>query len=468
MPLSFVGRTPSSAAGPLAGHSDVAEKSTSRAGAPGAGQGTRPTDLCGTGKTKWHRAEACAIPVIIVQSLSSSPVVILGAGPAGLTAAYELSKRGATSVVFEQDTVVGGLARTAEYKGYLFDIGGHRFFTKVRLIEDLWKEVLGDDLLERPRLSRIYYRSKFFQYPLEPMNVIAGLGVFEIALCSLSYLKAHLFPRRPENDLETWVSNRFGHRLFRTFFETYTEKVWGIPCRQIGAEWAAQRIRGLSLTTLARSALRAQSNGIRTLIREFHYPRRGPGMMWKRVQEIVQAAGSQVVFNAPVERIHWEPGRVTSVTAGGRCYVGDHFISSIPIRELMARLDPAPAARFLEAGQRFRYRDFLLVALIVKQRDLFPDNWIYVHDPGVSVGRIQNYKNWSPDMTPDPETTCLGMEYFCFEGDKLWSMPDSELVNLARREIVQLGLARGADILTDASCGCQKRIRFMTSITKKR
>lgn len=380
-----------------------------------------------------------------LKGMAQYPVVIMGAGPAGLTAAYELSGQGVRSVVLEKDSMVGGLSRTAEYKGYLFDVGGHRFFTKVSLVDRMWHEVLGADFIKRSRLSRIYYRSKFFQYPLEPMNALMGLGLVESFLCGLSYLQAQAFPQRPEEDLERWVSNRFGKRLFKTFFKTYTEKVWGIPCREIQAEWAAQRIRGLSLTSLVWNALRPKrkqdkQNVIKTLIHEFEYPRRGPGMMWQKTRDIIEARDSRVVLRAPVEKIRWEPGRVTAVQAGGQEYRGEQFISSIPIRELIERLDPAPPESLRRAAGDFKYRDFLTVALMVRGKDLFPDNWIYVHDPNVKVGRVQNYSNWSPEMVPDPEMSCLGLEYFCFEGDALWTTPDAELIGLARRELALLGL----------------------------
>jgi protoporphyrinogen oxidase len=373
------------------------------------------------------------------------PVVVIGAGPAGLTAAYELSRHNLRSVVLEKDSVVGGLARTAEYKGYLFDIGGHRFFTKVALVDRMWRQVLGDDFITRPRLSRIYYDSKFFQYPLEPMNALSGLGIVESGLCGLSWLAAKLRPEKPETNFETWVSNRFGKRLYRTFFKTYTEKVWGIPCREIQAEWAAQRIRGLSMTSVIWNAIRPKrkqdkASVIKTLIHEFEYPRRGPGMMWSRTQDAVEQAGSKVVLRAPVEKIAWEPGGVTAVHAGGHVYPGRQFISSMPIRELIERLHPAPPEWLRNAADDFHYRDFLTVALIVHGKNLFPDNWIYVHDSRVKVGRIQNYNNWSPEMVPDPETTCLGLEYFCFEGDALWRTPDDELIELGKRELAQLGL----------------------------
>jgi len=374
-----------------------------------------------------------------------APVVILGAGPAGLTAAYELSRHGLRSVILEKAPVVGGLARTAEYKGYLFDIGGHRFFTKVALVDRMWREVLGADFVARPRLSRIYYRSKFFHYPLEPLNALAGLGLLESLRCGMSYLGARLRPQRPEDNFEAWASNRFGRRLYRTFFRTYTEKVWGIPCREIGAEWAAQRIRGLSLTSVVWNALQPRRKQdkrrvIKTLIHEFEYPRRGPGMMWDRTRDIVAERGSKVVLEAPVESIQWQSGRVLGVSAGGRLWRAEHFISSMPIRELIQRLDPAPPDYLRAAAEDFRYRSFLTVALIVRGKNLFPDNWIYIHDPSVKVGRIQNYKNWSPEMVPDPETTGLGLEYFCFEGDELWCTPDAELIELAKSELARLGL----------------------------
>jgi protoporphyrinogen oxidase len=378
-------------------------------------------------------------------------VVILGAGPAGLTAAYELSSRGISCIVIERDDVVGGLAKTVDYKGYLFDLGGHRFYTKVQLVERLWHEVLGADFLERPRLSRIYYRGKFFHYPLDPMNVVKGLGPLELAACGASYLKAHLFPEKPEDNLAAWVSNRFGRRLFKTFFESYTEKVWGIPCTEISADWAAQRIRGLSFTALLKHAIKgngSKKNAIKTLIREFHYPRRGPGMMWAKMQEVIEQRGSRVVLNSPVEKIGWSAGRIHSVEAGGQLYKANHFISSIAIRDLFKMMDPAPPQEVRGTALDFQYRDFITVGLIVRGTNHFPDNWIYVHEPNVKVGRIQNYSNWSREMSPEPETTSsLGMEYFCFEGDELWETPDADLVAMAKSELALLGLVKPEDIL---------------------
>jgi protoporphyrinogen oxidase len=387
--------------------------------------------------------------------VSSSPVVILGAGPAGLTAAYELSKAGVLSTILERDDTVGGIARTVNYKGYRFDIGGHRFFTKVTAVENLWREVLGDDLLVRERLSRIYYNNRFFSYPLKAFNALAGLGLLETTRCVASYGRARLFPQLPEDDFATWVTNRFGRRLFEIFFETYTEKVWGIPCREIHAEWAAQRIKGLSLTAAIKNALfgeraKSKKDVIKTLIDEFLYPRLGPGMMWERTRELIETMGSRIVFQAPLERVYWKASGVEAVEAGGKVYKGRHFLSSVAIRDLVEALTPQPPAEVVAAAQRLRYRDFLTIALVIRGRDLFPDNWIYIHDARVRMGRIQNFKNWSPEMVPDPEMTCLGLEYFCFEGDELWAMPDEELLALGKREIGQLRLADPAQVVDGA------------------
>lgn len=379
---------------------------------------------------------------------SERRVVILGAGPAGLTAAYELSARDVPCVVLERDNVVGGLARTVEHNGYRFDIGGHRFYTKVALVEKIWREILGDDLLTRQRLSRIYYKSRFFRYPLEPFDAVQGLGVIESVRCALSFLRACLSPELPEDDFATWVSNRFGRRLFEIFFKSYTEKVWGMNCREIGAEWAAQRIQELSVGSLVLDALfPSRGKNIKTLIREFQYPRLGPGMLWSRMKAIVERRGVGIALNSPVESLEWEHGRIVSATAGGKRYEGANFISSIPIRELIERLSPSAPPAVRAAATNLRYRDFITVAVIVRGKNLFPDNWIYIHDPSVTAGRIQNYNNWSPDMTPDPGMTCLGLEYFCNQNDQLWERSDEDLVRLARKELSQLGLVREQDIV---------------------
>jgi protoporphyrinogen oxidase len=377
-------------------------------------------------------------------------LLIIGAGPAGLTAAYEASKIGISPTVLDSDRQVGGLSRTVDYKGYRFDIGGHRFFSKVQLINDLWKEILSEDFLLRPRLSRIFYRDHFFDYPLKPLNALAGLGPVEAALVGLSYAKARLFPHQEETNLEQWVSNRFGDRLYRIFFKTYTEKVWGIPCQEISADWAAQRIKNLSLHEAIRSALLGASQNkdgevITTLIDEFHYPRLGPGMMWECCRDILAERGHETVGGIKVDRIRHRNGRVIGVygkTSDGRevQFGAEQFISTMPLRELIFSLDPAPPDEILQAAQSLRYRDYLTAVLIVKREAVFPDNWIYIHSPEVKMGRIQNYKNWSPEMVPDPRRTSLGLEYFLWDEDEEWAWPDERLIEMGVRECTKLGL----------------------------
>ena len=358
-----------------------------------------------------------------------APVVIIGAGPAGLTAAYVLSKAGVQSIVLEKDPTVGGIARTVNYKNYYFDIGGHRFFTKVKSVENIWKEVLGEDLLRRHRLSRIYFNKKFFYYPLRPLNALLGLGIWNSILISFSYLISQLFPSRKEETFEQWVSNRFGKRLYKIFFKTYTEKVWGISCNEISAEWAGQRVKGLSLMTALKHAILKKQPGqkdkkrvIKTLIDEFDYPKLGPGMMWRAMVEIIQKNGSQVCLGKAVEGIRWSGNKVEALEVRGDGQIellsGKDFISSMPLREALQKFKPGVPKEVLDAANDLKYRDFLTVALIINKPEVFPDTWIYIHDPEVKVGRIQNFKNWSPFMVPEPNKTCLGLEYFCFEGDR--------------------------------------------------
>lgn len=385
-----------------------------------------------------------------------SHTVIIGAGPAGLTAAYELSKLGEHSTVLEADDQVGGLSRTVTYRGYRFDIGGHRFFSKVPLINKLWQEILGEEFLVRPRMSRIHYRNHYFDYPLKPLNALAGLGPVEALLVGLSYTKAKCFPHQEETNFEQWVSNRFGYRLYEIFFKTYTEKVWGIPCKEISADWAAQRIKNLSLSEALRSALfktnhSASGEIITTLIDQFHYPQYGPGMMWERCAALVSQSGNEIVSQVRVERIRHRHGRVDCVygrTPEGQLveFGGDHVISTMPVRELINALDPPPPENVVRAANALRYRDYLTVVLMVKREAVFPDNWIYIHSPEVKLGRIQNYKNWSPHMVPDGSRTSLGLEYFLWDKDEEWTWPQERLIDVGIRDCVQIGLIDPSEV----------------------
>lgn len=381
---------------------------------------------------------------------SERQFVIIGGGPAGLTAAYELTKENLQPVVFEKYDKVGGISRTEKYKGYYFDMGGHRFYTKSREVNEFWHEVMGDEFLRRPRLSRIFYNGKFFYYPLKPFNALLGLGPVEGALIFLSYLRWQLFPYREEETFEQWVTNRFGKRLFLTFFKTYTEKVWGISCSELKAEWAAQRIKDLSLKTALVNMFLSNNGKVTTLIEEFEYPRRGPGMMWTAVKDRVEQRGGAVHLDSEVIEIQRNGRRIESVTVarnGQKEKIeGTDFVSSMPITEFFRRLNPPPPPAVIEAAGKLKYRDFLTVCLVIDKEELFPDNWIYIHDPTVKVGRIQNYKNWSPDMVPDLSKTSLGLEYFCNEGDELWNTPDEELIELGSREVDRIGLANYEDI----------------------
>lgn len=392
------------------------------------------------------------------QDPNDKKVIIIGGGPAGLTAAYKLSKNGRKFVLLEKDQKVGGLSKTINYKNYLFDIGGHRFFTKINAVEEMWREVLGEDFLHCRRISRIYYKKKFFYYPLRPLNTLSGLGLRDSILIFLSYLYSHLFPYKKEDTFDKWISNRFGRRLYDTFFKTYTQKVWGMPCDEIGAEWASQRIKDLSLFNLIRNSFIKQNMNrdrqavIKTLIDSFNYPRFGPGMMWEAVHNIIKNKGAQIYLGACVKEIFWDKDKKkinavrTDFNGENILFHGTDFISSMPIRELIQKLRPSVPEEVLYAANNLNYRDFITVTLIINKNDLFPDNWIYIHDPDVKVGRVQNFKNWSRYMVPYAEKTCLGLEYFCFEGDELWNMSDDTLIELGKNELEKLGLGRSSDI----------------------
>ena len=388
--------------------------------------------------------------------MSHSDVFVIGAGPAGLTASYLLTKAGVATTVIEADPIyVGGISRTVNYKGFLFDIGGHRFFSKSKEVVDLWHEILPQGLVERSRLSRIYSGGKFYSYPLNAFEAVTNLGVVESVLCVLSFAYKQVFPNERPVTFHDWVANHFGERLFSIFFKTYTEKVWGMSCDEISAAWAAQRIKGLDLWSAMTNALRRSINlkrggakdgeVIKTLIESFEYPRRGPGMMWDAAARKTKEQGGTIHMGHRLESLVWDKHlQIWTITAKtesseSQTFTANHVISSAPIRELMQALAPEPRSRL--AAEKLRYRDFVTVALVVEKPDLFPDNWIYIHEPSVKVGRVQNFRSWSPEMVPDQRLSCLGLEYFCFEGDGMWTMSDGDLIQLAKIELSQIGLA---------------------------
>jgi len=381
------------------------------------------------------------------EQLNGDPIVVIGAGPAGLTAAYELTKRGDDVVVLEASDVVGGISQTVERDGWRFDIGGHRFFTKVQPVEDLWHEILPDeDFLLRPRMSRIFYDNKYYDYPLKASNALKNLGIIEAIRCVLSYAWAQVRPPKDQSNYENWLVARFGWRLYRRFFKTYTEKVWGVPVNEMPADWAAQRVKGLSLGNAILNAITPRRNQkeITSLIEEFQYPKYGPGMMWERCRDLVEKAGGQVLMETKVEAILVEDGkaravRVRELDGSVRDIAASHVISTMPMRELAAAIEPAVPEDVAHSSQGLHYRDFLTVALVVPESAGFPDNWIYIHSSDVEVGRIQNYGSWSPFMVKEGRT-CLGLEYFVFEGDELWTSTDEKLIERAKRELGILGL----------------------------
>ena len=384
--------------------------------------------------------------------MNSDVIGIIGAGPAGLAAGYTILNTGSElPILLEQDSQVGGLSKTVEHKGFRCDIGGHRFFTKNPQVESLWKEVLPNDFLRRPRLSRIYYRGKYFHYPLRIINALVGLGPREGARIMASFVKAKLTPRSPEISFEDWVSNRFGFRLYSIFFRTYTEKLWGIPCTELSADWAAQRIRNLDLTKAVINALGIGGSGkIASLIDEFDYPRLGPGQMYEAMAAKCVDRGGKVLLRHRVVAVRHEKNKIVAldvVSPDGQLTVDvDMVVSTMPLDELILRMRPEPPSEIRKAAMGLQYRSIITVNTMLDRPRTVPDTWLYLHAPEVLASRLQVYKNWSPELVPDSRFSSLGLEYFSTEGDSLWSNTDTAFLEIAKKDLRELGLAKGNDI----------------------
>ncbi|PZR30626.1 NAD(P)/FAD-dependent oxidoreductase [Caulobacter segnis] len=396
--------------------------------------------------------------------------LVIGGGPAGLTAAYTLAKAGRDVIVLEMDPArVGGVARTLDYKGLKFDIGGHRFFSRNPEVLDLWREILPEGFLERPRRSRIYYQGRFFAFPLRAFQALASLGPWMATKCLASFAWARAKPIKQPESFRDWVRNHFGETLYATFFKSYAEKVWGMSCDELSADWARQRIKGLNLGAAIVDGVR-RSLGLRrkasaaapskTLSEQFLYPRQGAGMVWEACARKVMALGGDVRLGRRVDGLHYDKlARLWTVSVAGadgrkEIYTADNVVSSAPIRELMQSISPTPMSVF-HAGE-LMYRDFLTVVLVGKTRRAAPDAWIYVHDASVQVGRVRNLAAWSPEMLPDGVEAALGLEYFCFEGDALWTLSDAELIAKAKAEVARIGLM-DPEAVEDACVARQKK-----------
>lgn len=374
-------------------------------------------------------------------------VLVIGAGPAGVAAAWELSRRGAQVAVVERSSYVGGIARTERWnvagRTCLCDIGGHRFFTRIDQIQRIWEQVLGNDFLDRQRSSRIFYDGQFFRYPIEPREVLTKLGWRRSLAILASFFAARLSPRRPERSFEDWVVNRFGRCLFEVFFKSYTEKVWGMPCHELSADWAAQRIRSMSILTVLRQAVSRRPQA-RSLITHFRYPRYGSGQMWEEMLRLATQHGCKVHLSTAAVRLVRAGTQVQAIhlaesDTSHTCQAA-HIISTMPLRDLVLSIQPPPPPDVVQAARALRYRALIEVVLLLEQASPFPDQWIYVHSPQVKLARIQNYRNWSPFMVPFDNATVLGMEYFAWPGDDLWRMRDDQLIDLAIREGQAIGL----------------------------
>jgi protoporphyrinogen oxidase len=375
-------------------------------------------------------------------------VAVIGAGPAGMTAAYELAKGGVKVEVFEAGPQVGGLAKTITLWGQKVDLGPHRFFSDDSRVNRLWLEVVGRDYRMVDRLTRIYYGGKFYRYPLKPFEALRKLGPIEAVKCLFSYIGQRIRPTRLDGSFETWVVSRFGRRLFDIFFKTYSEKLWGIPCTALDADFAAQRIKKLSLWEAVVNGLTGgRRNRHKTLVDQFAYPIGGTGEVYERMHRSVLANGGQVHLKRPVDRVIVEDGRAIGlVLTDGERLTFDRIISTMPLTQLVKRLPDAPPA-VTDAASALKFRNTILVYLHLDANNLFPDNWLYVHAGDLQMGRVTNFRNWVPELYGDQKGTILVIEYWCYDRDELWSAEDSVLIKLAWDEMKKTGLTGNAQMM---------------------
>jgi len=381
--------------------------------------------------------------------MENKKTIIIGAGPAGLATGWELVKYNQSAELFEGGYQIGGLCATFDYNGFKYDFGGHRFFTKQDEVQKIWEEIMGDSFLVRNRLSRIYYQKKFFDYPIKIGNALKQLGLIESALVGLSLISVRISRRlkhKEEVTFEDWIVSRFGRRLFNHFFKSYTEKLWGISVKELGADWAAQRMKDISLLQVLKSVIiKSKPGKIKSWINKFNYPKYGPGMLYSKMGEMIEDKGGKINLNQFVKRIVHNNSlieKIVVIDKNGeeREISADNYVSSMPLNIMLRSLSPAPPKDILKLVDKMRFRALFDVCLIVNKKEIFPDNWIYVHEPDVHLLRVQNFKNWSPFMSPDDNKTNIGAEYVCWEGDELWSKSDEELVELAKKELSQVGL----------------------------
>jgi protoporphyrinogen oxidase len=396
---------------------------------------------------------------------SKKQAVIIGAGPAGITAGIELLKtKKFSATIVERDSVVGGLAKTTEFKGCRYDIGPHHFITSDKKIERWWKDLMQGDFFKHKRFTRIFYNKHFFHYPLEPMNVLRGLNIFTCIACIVSYFKYRLFPIKKINSFQDWVTNRFGYKLFSIFFKTYTEKVWGIPCTKISADWSAARIKGFSLSKAIFYAFFgrffSEKNRPRTIRDDFYYPSKGSGTLWnKAAKQFESLEKSNLLLNQEVVSIEHNGSKVKCVSTKNTQVEhsnaaqkltplsGDYFFSTMPLKALVNALDPLPDNAIVSAANALQYRGLITVNLIINKRDICPDHWLYVHEKSVRMGRIGNMNNFSMDMVDNPEHTALSLEYFAYVDEPFWRYSEQELVALGTHELATIGLVDKADVI---------------------